>query len=344
METARLWMLRVNEPDFEGWEAFTQWLECEPGHARAYNAMLDLDHWAGALVNAGTRVSIGAAGTPPGAASWEGAEVTRLTPTPPHHSHARKRPDKRSGRMIAGGALAASVAAVVSLITFGGMPFGAPEMTEIVTRPGEHRSITLPDGSRVTLNGNSRALYDPEAPRIITLARGEALFDVHHDDATPFVVEVGKTRLVDAGTVFNVVHDNAALEVAVAEGAVFYRDHGDEVRLDPGDRLMRARPGGTVELSHADPDTIGTWREGVLQYDNAPLPLIARDLSRIFGKPVHIAREARDMRYTGTLVVHGSDLGEPNREMTAGIAALLGVEFTEQEDSWEMTPADEAPR
>ena len=35
MDTARLWMIRVNEPGFENWDGFTSWLEADRRSDRA---------------------------------------------------------------------------------------------------------------------------------------------------------------------------------------------------------------------------------------------------------------------------------------------------------------------
>lgn len=324
MDTARAWMLRIDDPAFEGWDDFTIWLEADPAHLEAYDAAVEEDAWAADAVRQTQEL-------------WRPAPA----PAPVEDDHrvaaaggggvlAFTRP-----RQVWGGAIAASLVAAMVWTTM----FREPDMTEISTAPGEHRSIALSDGSRIEVNGNSLVTYDPEDPRRITLARGEALFEVDHDAANPFIVTVGETRLIDAGTIFNVVNDGDALDVAVAEGVVIY-DHGeDEVRLEPGDRLMRSMPGAKVEVVRADPGSIGTWRQGMLHYDNAPLREIARDLSRAVGKPVRVAAGAGDQRFTGSLAVAGRE-----RDMLKSAGALLGVTMTETEDMWEMKPGDGPPR
>ncbi len=89
------------------------------------------------------------------------------------------------------------------------------------------------------LNGDTRISFDPDMPRQVTLAQGEALFDVKHDAKDPFVVVADGTRLVDIGTIFNVVRSGGALDVAVAEGAVDYEAGKQRIRLNQGDALSR---------------------------------------------------------------------------------------------------------
>ena len=317
MDTARLWVLRVAEPDFSGWDMLTEWLESDSGHNEAYEAAIAEDEWVRDLGEAarfaGPTSVIGHGSTP--------ALPSSSIPKP-----------RRQGewRRIMTGAMAASLVGVV--LWFGA--FRGPDLTEVATGPGEQREIALADGSMVTVNGNSRISYDADTPRHIILDSGEVLFEVEHDEANPFIVMAGNTRLVDAGTVFNVTRDGGSLDVAVAEGAVMYQAGSADITLRPGDRLTRAAEGAATQVLRADPDVIGGWRDGVLQYDNAPLPTIARDLSRALGKPVRVASGATQMRYSGTLSTTGTD-----REMLGAAGALLGVTITETASSWEMAPA-----
>ncbi|MEZ5737698.1 MAG: FecR domain-containing protein [Novosphingobium sp.] len=168
------------------------------------------------------------------------------------------------------------------------------------------------------------------------LADGEALFTVEHDENNPFVVTIGRTRLIDAGTVFNVVHQNGSLDVAVAEGSVIYEQGKNGIRLNAGDALSRSTLDAEPVLRRASPHAIGAWQSGLLQYDNAPLDRIARDLGRNIGQPIHAAPGSDRMHFTGTLVIDG-----PAEQVLPRAGALLGVTFTPAGDAWKMTPADD---
>lgn len=316
MDHARQWMLRVNEPDFGGWDEFSQWLGASRDHLAAYEAALDQDAWAAGVLGdaAQPELYFAAASIEAPSPAWRPRSGGGLGFIRPHH--------------VWGGAVAASLAAIFA---FSPLMHG-PDLVEIITAPGEHRSIALGDGSRVEVNGNSQILYNPDDPRRITLASGEALFDVRHNAAHPFVVKVGDTNLVDAGTVFNVVSDKGGLDVAVAEGEVIYEDRRREVRLQPGDRLVQEASGGGVRVERTEPANIGTWREGLLHYQDASLDVIARDLSRAVGKPVRVAPGARYLRYSGALVIAGSE-----QDLLTSVSALLGVAITETADSWEIS-------
>ncbi len=307
-EAARLWAIRASDPGFSDWDAFTQWLEESPAHLDAYEtALAQADEAAELLATKPT-------------AAWQPEPDTGY------------RPPRR--RWFAGAAVAAAVAAVTGwgLIDRG----HAPE--QIATAPGEHRTIDLADGSRIILNGNTRITIDRDKPRHVELAQGEALFEVRHDEANPFLVVTGNTKLLDAGTVFNVIAEgNGALDVEVAEGAVIYQPGAGQVRLDPGDGLSRTRTGALPVLRKASPQNVGGWRSGALYYDRAPLDRIAQDLTRNLGRTVAV-KGGGFAPYTGSLMLNGSA-----EDVLARAAPLLGVRFTAHGKGWVMSPANGSP-
>jgi len=307
-EAAQLWAIRASDPGFSDWDGFTQWLEESPAHLGAYEtAMAQAD---------------------------EAAELLAAAPKPAWQPEpdAGYRPPRR--RWLAGAAVAAAVAGIAGwgLIDRGHSP------EQIATAPGEHRTIELADGSRIILNGGTRITIDRDTPRHVELAQGEALFEVKHDEANPFLVVTGNTRLLDAGTVFNVIaQGNGALDVEVAEGAVIYQPGADQLRLDPGDGLSRSRAGALPVLRKANPQNVGGWRSGALYYDRAPLDRIAQDLTRNLGRTVEVEGSGF-APYTGSLMLNGSA-----EDVLARAAPLLGVRFTAQGKGWVMSPANGSP-
>lgn len=309
-ETARAWAIRVEDPAFMDWDGLTEWLESDPAHLAAYEAARDQTDWAVELLAANARRK------PVEAPAWR---APAEAPRPRRHWFG------------AAGAVAAVLAVVGGWSVFN--RGSAPET--IATAAGEHRTIDLADGSRIALNGGTSITVDRDEPRKIVLARGEALFEVRHNPSRPFVVTVGDTQLLDAGTVFNVVAEGEKLDVAVAEGAVIYRPGSDQVRLNPGDGLFRASADAAPKLRHAGPQTIGSWKSGELQYDGAPLDQVASDLGRNLGRPIRAGRDTAGLRFSGTLI-----LGSSPEQVLARAGPLLGVRFTPDKEGWTMSRAD----
>jgi transmembrane sensor len=306
-EAARSWAIRVQEPAFDDWDGFTAWLERDPSHLQAYETALADEAWAIELLSSAPAAPV-------------------ITP----------RVQLQRRWWIAGSAAAAAAVAVIG--GWGVLDRDAPAQ-QIATAPGEHRMIDLADGSKLALNGSTRVTIDPDTPRQVVLEQGEARFEVRHDASDPFVVLSGGTRLVDAGTIFNVVQDGDALEVGVAEGAVIYEPGANEVRLAPGNTLRRSSRGAKPVVGRANPQTIGSWASGELQYDKPSLDEVARDLTRSLGKPVRTTQGAERISFTGTLMLQGTP-----EEVLARAEPLLDVKFTATGEGWTMSPAHGPPR
>lgn len=306
IEDARLWAIRVQDPHFADWDGFTAWLEEAPAHLAAYEAALEDDRWAEDLFRS----------------------------APPSQPEPVAAPPARRRQVFAGAAAAALVAVVGGWAV---LDREAP-VREVATGPGEHRTIALADGSRMILNGATRVAYSESAPRAVELISGEALFEVRHDTRNPFVVTVAGTRLVDAGTVFNVVRDGGALDVAVAQGAVIYAPGREQIRLDAGAGLSRANDAARPVVRKASPDGVGGWQAGQLQYDDATLAQVGRDLGRNLGQVIRGSDATDRLHFTGTLVLTG-----PPEQALARAGPLLGVRFVRGKDGWTMAPTDAAP-
>lgn len=315
MEVASAWAVRTSGADFTDWDGFMDWLDASPEHLPAYDAVL-------ARVDGAAEVLASAPVADAPSREWTTDNIVEL-------------PAPRRRWWPAAAAIAASVAAVVGIGVFDRS--SGPEL--IATAAGEQRVVELADGSRIIMNGATSLTIDSDRPRHVELAHGEALFEVRHDEANPFVVVADGTRLLDAGTVFNVVADQGSLDVAVAEGAVIYRPGQGAVRLNPGDGLSRANADAAPVLRKTSPEGIGTWQSGQLHYDGATLDQVARDLARNIGRPVTLRGTSASARFTGTLALEG----EPD-QVFARIGPLLGVTFTPSGEGWIMSPPDGPPR
>ncbi|MDR0225436.1 MAG: FecR domain-containing protein [Burkholderiaceae bacterium] len=168
---------------------------------------------------------------------------------------------------------------------------------DVATAAGETRDITLPDGSRVALNIDSRlqVRYYPRR-RELVLDSGEAFFEVAPDASRPFTVDSGRSQVKVVGTAFNVRAAPPRLVVKVLRGQV-------EVRADratPDAPAMRLGPGTGVAIDAATgahvavaapTDGVAGWRTGQLRFQRTPLDEVAQELSRYLGQPVALGSE-----------------------------------------------------
>ncbi|WP_395332495.1 FecR domain-containing protein [Novosphingobium sp. BL-8H] len=293
-EEAARWAVRTGEPGFDDWDGFMLWLEADPAHARAYDA-----------VNAAVIDAVEAAAALPANDVIDDVPVTHP-----------------ARRVWLGSAIAASLALVGGVWLW---QTHSREIYAVETAPGQMRTVELETGTRIDLAGGTTVRLDRKDPRYAVLDKGQALFTVRHDAARPFHVEAGDATLVDLGTVFDVSRDGAHLSVGVAEGSVGYNPKGENLRLAPGDRLVA--DAGNVTLGHVPAREVGEWRDGRLTFDATPLSEVAARLTRATG----IAFAAQAGAETP---VSGSILVTPIRDDPQMIGALLGLQVRHEGQVW----------
>ena len=79
--------------------------------------------------------------------------------------------------------------------------------TTVSTKNGERKSLTIKDGTRLTLNaGTTVHVYDDfSAARRVDLVDGEVFFDVQRDPQKPFHIQSNGLTITVLGTSFNVL-------------------------------------------------------------------------------------------------------------------------------------------
>jgi transmembrane sensor len=175
------------------------------------------------------------------------------------------------------------------------------------TARGQHSQIKLADGSLVDLDAGTRLTVSiSRHERRLTLTEGQAIFDVAHDPARPFVVAAGDRLVRDIGTQFDVKREPGQLSVTVARGRVSVEPAnapGPGVVLGPGQRLDM-NDSGVGQLSAVDPAEMFSWRAGRLVYRAAPLSDVVADLNRQFVEQTTIAdAELAKTPITGVIVL-----------------------------------------
>ncbi|HEX5776076.1 MAG TPA: FecR domain-containing protein, partial [Caulobacteraceae bacterium] len=164
----------------------------------------------------------------------------------------------------------------------------------ITTGSGQMTTMTLPDGSVVTLDADTQLrVRDLPGQRLVTMDRGRAFFRVAKGGAQPFSLIAGGKKVTAMGTAFdvNLADDCFALvlvegKVKVADVAAFRRPQTAE--LAAGSQLMVATEGRwAVTRVNVEKET--GWLRGWMTYDSAPMGRIAEDLNRYSDKKIVIA-------------------------------------------------------
>jgi len=296
------WHLRHAEMSSAEWHDFVAWLEADAAHATAYDRVA-LDD---ALL----------------------ADLPRPAPAP----FVPARP-RRLAWAVGGTAIAAGIAALVMPLA---LTPGSAGYT-VRTAPGESRTVTLADGTRIEMNGGTTLRLDRNDPRVASLDAGEAVFVVRHDGGKAFVLHSGALALQDVGTVFDVSRNGTRLDVAVAEGAVSFQPGREAILVKAGTALVAREDIHQVALTPVPVDAVGGWRSGRLTFNAMPLGDVAEAIRRTDGADIRFDPDLSTRPFTGMVRLTGDAAKD-----VPHIAALVGAGWRRDGERWIISPEGKA--
>ncbi len=176
-------------------------------------------------------------------------------------------------------------------------------------------AITLPDGTKVTLNSNSRLTYPSQFTGKIrgVSITGEAFFEVEPDKSRPFVISAGEARIKVLGTSFNVNArpGNEAVEVVVATGKVEVLCRQgvqgcNGLILMPGEKGMLFNETHRTEKTVNNNPNLLSWKTHDLVFQETRLSEVVQTLGMVYHTEIQISDPA-----TGnlTLTAHFREQG-----------------------------------
>lgn len=224
------------------------------------------------------------------------------------------------------------------------------------TDVGGQQIVVLKDGSRMTLNTDSRVHVDMGAARrTVSIDRGEALFEVAKDPQRPFAVRAGGSEVLAVGTVFSVrvdarpVHADDAVAVTLIEGLItVQRTAGPlaeglapagPVAMQAGQRIRLARAPGNATAATSQTldrpriDEVMAWRRSEAVFDDVSLADAVAEMNRYDRTPIALVGDGSLV----TLRVSGSYRTGDNAGFARAVATLHGLIVREHEGRLELS-------
>lgn len=320
------WAALMHDPDaVVDQAAFERWRAADPRHAEIY-----------------ARVERG----------WEQSALLAQT----RFGRARRLPTPRQ-RLFTPPARYALAAAAVLIVAVAGLTlspgflqrFAQPGATEFASRVGEIRTLTLADGSTVTLDTDSalRVAFTPDERRLV-LSRGRARFEVAHDPDRPFVVTAGGGSIRALGTVFDVGIADGRVRVTLLRGTVEVRNTDAGSNGGPTRAVERLQPNEKISFVASAPlpppqpiaQSDKQWTSGMLAFDETRLAEAVAEANRYSTTRIIITDPAvGDLRITGAY--RAGDI----RGFAQSVADSLSLRLTRAQDDLVLSalPATPAP-
>jgi transmembrane sensor len=286
LREASEWFARLNDADAtaEDHVRLGNWLSARPDNRQAYDFVTDTCRIA--------------------------AMVHQRAPVP--GQSASPRPIRRWVTVGSAAALAATLIAAIGIVAL-----TPPTTDHYATAVGEIRTLTLADGSALTLNGATTLdVTFTHARRDLELKNGEFFITVGKEPFRPFRVHAGGRTIEDIGTAFDVDMNGQTVDVAVGEGTIKISAPADAAAFPSADPVVLSK--GQAVTYAADrilrttrpvaSQQVGTWRVGILSYDQVPLEWLVADLNRQFNGGIAIPDpQLAAMPITLTLKLHDRD-------------------------------------
>jgi transmembrane sensor len=203
---------------------------------------------------------------------------------------------------------------------------------EVKTEYQQRKQLTLPDGSKVTLNANTKIKvsdnWSDKHVREVWLD-GEAFFEVvkkQNTGAAKFIVHTPELNVEVLGTAFNVKARRGATEVVLQSGKVRLNKEKDanfkEIIMNPGERVRVVEDAPKPILTpKVETERVTAWTNGKIIFDNTPLSEVAKAIEDHFGYQVILEDKSLVTKlYTGELLTDSPDIFFTVLSKTLGIA------------------------
>jgi len=182
----------------------------------------------------------------------------------------------------------------------------------VATATGEKATITLPDGTLVTLNSNSRLSYTPKVynkdNRQISFS-GEAYFNVAKDKERPFMIDARGLKVQVLGTKFNLLvrKEDKNAELFLESGKVLFTSllKRESVVLSPNQKLTMNQMTGEMSVMKETDNMASAWRRNEMIFRNAPFESVVKAIENVYGVRIRMEYKSDSMDvFTGTLVTN----------------------------------------
>lgn len=243
----------------------------------------------------------------------------------PLHRINHKRND--NNRLLPYIAIAASIAVICTLIgslmyyKFNTISTATIANIEIVTPKGARSTFTLPDGSHVVLNSNSKLTYPSlftKGNKIIKLD-GEAYFNVEQQRDTPLVISTKNLNTYVLGTELNISayseeeQHQLTLITGKVVGEVVHTDkQSEKIELNPNQQLSISSNSQEIARTNVNAKDYALWTQDYIVLRNASLTEIAAKLTRQFNCEILISPNCLNLndKYVATFDINRHNLDE----------------------------------
>lgn len=183
----------------------------------------------------------------------------------------------------------------------------------VSTGKNEQQKLILPDGTVVFMNANTTLSYHKkgfQTNRKVKFIKGEAYFNVVHEEKNPFSITSDELQVNDLGTSFSLKMEPTQIIVVVNSGLVSleHEAKAEKILLSPQDRGVFNRDTQQISQGKNDNPNYKSWYDKQLQYLKTPLSQVASDLKELYGVEINFQDVAlKDRKLTASFKNKSAD-------------------------------------
>lgn len=266
-EVAISWFIRIKDAEADDplRTKFEQWLMASAAHQQAYSDVSKV--WS----------------------SFDSTQaLEKLADIADQEAFFQQSARSRKIKNAIAGALAAVAIGMGGLLGF--QTWHAQPVMQMVAQVevGQVQSQRLEDGTLMTMNtGTDIEVTYYRDRRLVTLKRGEAIFEVARDEDRPFIIDSGKAKITVLGTRFAVNRLQKLVRVSVGHGTVKVEPQNAEsanqstgLILHDGEVAEVKNDASKATRSHHQASDAFAFEKGMVIFEEADLDEIAETLSR----------------------------------------------------------------
>ena len=198
----------------------------------------------------------------------------------------------------------AAAAIVILAVGMAGI-YTSQRRSEWRTAYGEVKVNSLPDGSEVMVNADSRIRYSSGfadgKDREVWLS-GEAFFHVRKTPSkSRFIVHTRDFDIIVTGTQFNAISREGKASVLLKEGSVLlHTADGENLQMRPGDFVEYDHHSLTKRMVRMD--SVTAWKEHNLFFNNTSLKEVAAIIKEQYGVTVRLEGDTIERKTVGGIM------------------------------------------
>jgi transmembrane sensor len=160
----------------------------------------------------------------------------------------------------------------------------------LTTPLGNHRDMTLADGTEVSLDAGSSITYPvvfDKKERVVSIT-GQVYFKVKHNASWPFNVKVKNMTIQDVGTEFNInsYDDEPQIKTTLITGSIKINKGNVQAQLMPGEQAVTSVNNKGIKVATVDTDPVIAWKNGVFFFKDEDFKTVMRKIARWYNVEV----------------------------------------------------------